>query len=81
MFITKYNFIAFVSDEMEKKMSNQIDYQKIEKKAIQKEKIINTTIYGMLGIWALVVLFPFYWMLLTSLFFRSPSMVLGQLMT
>ena len=67
MFIIKYNFIAFVSDEMEKKMSNQIDYQKIEKKAIQKEKIINTTIYGMLGIWALVVLFPFYWMLLTSL--------------
>ena len=67
MFITKYNFIAFVSDEMEKKMSNQIDYQKIEKKAIQKEKIINTTIYGMLAIWALVVLFPFYWMLLTSL--------------
>ena len=67
MFITKYNFIAFVSDEMEKKMSNQIDYQKIEKKTIQKEKIINTTIYGMLGIWALVVLFPFYWMLLTSL--------------
>ena len=48
-------------------MSNQIDYQKIEKKAIQKEKIINITIYGMLGIWALVVLFPFYWMLLTSL--------------
>lgn len=67
MFITKYNFIAFVSDEMEKKMSNQIDYQKIEKKTIQKERIINTTIYGMLGIWALVVLFPFYWMLLTSL--------------
>ena len=67
MFIIKYNFIAFVSDEMEKKMSNQIDYQKIEKKAIQKEKIINTTIYGMLAIWALVVLFPFYWMLLTSL--------------
>ena len=67
MFITKYNFIACVSDEMEKKMSNQIDYQRIEKKAIQKEKIINTTIYIMLGIWALVVLFPFYWMLLTSI--------------
>lgn len=37
-----------------------------EKKAAGKRKVRNGILYGMLGLWALVVLFPFYWMLLTS---------------
>lgn len=37
-----------------------------EKKAAGKRKARNGILYGLLGLWALVVLFPFYWMLLTS---------------
>lgn len=47
-------------------MSHQMNYQTIEKKTIRNEKIINRIIYVLLTIWAIVVLFPFYWMLLTS---------------
>lgn len=42
------------------------DYDKIEKRASIAERIRKTAIYLLLGIWALVVLFPFYWMILTS---------------
>ncbi len=47
-------------------MSNQIDYEKIEKSAKARQTTINTIIYALLSVWAVVVLFPFYWMLLTS---------------
>ena len=47
-------------------MDNRIDYSKIEKKAQTRKKVINTVTYTLLGIWAVIVLFPFYWMLLTS---------------
>lgn len=47
---------------MEKKM----DIKKIEKNAKVRGVIKNIVIYILLTIWALVVLFPFYWMLLTS---------------
>ncbi len=47
-------------------MDNRIDYSKIEKRAQTRKKIINTVTYTLLGIWAVIVLFPFYWMLLTS---------------
>lgn len=47
-------------------MDNRIDYSKIEKRAQTRKKVINTVTYTLLGIWALIVLFPFYWMLLTS---------------
>jgi multiple sugar transport system permease protein len=33
---------------------------------IFRQKLLRTAVYTMLVIWALVVLFPFYWMLLTS---------------
>ncbi|MBR5126820.1 MAG: carbohydrate ABC transporter permease, partial [Roseburia sp.] len=47
-------------------MGKQVDYEKIEKSAKIRKNVTNTIIYVLLTIWALVVLFPFYWMLLTS---------------
>lgn len=44
-----------------------MNYDKIEKNAMIKKRTLNTAIYILLGIWAIVVLFPFYWMVLTSL--------------
>ncbi len=44
-----------------------MDYNKIEKNSQAKKRLLNTTIYILLGIWAIMVLFPFYWMILTSL--------------
>lgn len=42
------------------------DYEKIEKAAKTKKTVLNVVIYVFLGLWAIMVLFPFYWMLLTS---------------
>lgn len=42
---------------------NNTDY----KKAKFKEGLLKTIIYIFLGVWAIIVLFPFYWMILTSL--------------
>lgn len=47
-------------------MSNQLDYDKIEKSAKLRQRVKNTIIYILLAFWAIVVLFPFYWMILTS---------------
>ena len=44
-----------------------MDYEKIEKAALTKKRISNVTVYTLLGIWAVIVLFPFYWMMLTSI--------------
>ena len=33
---------------------------------LYKEKVARLIVYALLAIWALIVLFPFYWMLLTS---------------
>ena len=43
----------------------------IEKKNKRKTTVRNTLLYILLTVWALVVLFPFYWMVLTS--FKSYS--------
>lgn len=48
-------------------MSSNIDYIKIEKNARSRKKIVRTITYILLVFWAVVVLFPFYWMVLTSL--------------
>ena len=48
-------------------MENRLDYQKIDRQAQLRRKIGKGLIYTMLGIWALIVLFPFYWMILTSI--------------
>ena len=43
-----------------------MDFEKIEKSARIKKRALNTVIYTLLTFWAIMVLFPFYWMLLTS---------------
>ena len=48
-------------------MTNHQDYDKIERAAKVRHTVSRTLIYIFLGIWALAVLFPFYWMLLTSI--------------
>lgn len=47
-------------------MEKQIDYERIERSAGNRRKIMNAFIYVLLFFWAVVVLFPFYWMVLTS---------------
>lgn len=42
------------------------DYKKIEQKATARKRISNVVLYTLLSFWAVVVLFPFYWMLLSS---------------
>lgn len=46
---------------------NELDYSIIEKKTRNRNRVRNTIVYLFLGIWAVVVLFPFYWMLLSSI--------------
>ncbi len=48
-------------------MTRQTDYQKIESRARVRKAAVNTVLYALLVLWALFVLFPFYWMVLTSL--------------
>ena len=48
-------------------MENQFDFEKIEQSAKQRQKITSSVTYILLTIWGLFVLFPFYWMLLTSI--------------
>lgn len=43
-----------------------MDYTKIEKKARARKKAGNIITYIFLAFWAVIVLFPFYWMVLTS---------------
>ena len=47
-------------------MSNTLDYEKIEHNARAGRIAKNILIYLALVIWAIIVLFPFYWMILTS---------------
>ena len=47
-------------------MAKQTDYRKIEKAARTRQTVQNTVVYTLLGLWAVMVLFPFYWMILTS---------------
>ena len=47
-------------------MDRTKDYLKIEKRARTGRLISNIVIYTLLALWGLIVLFPFYWMLLTS---------------
>ena len=45
----------------------QTDYEKIERKAKICGTVQKTFTYFLLAVWALIVLFPFYWMVLTSI--------------
>ena len=44
----------------------QTDYRKLEKALRVKGNVLHVLIYLLLAFWALIVLFPFYWMVLTS---------------
>ncbi len=44
-----------------------MDYEKIEKSARTRARLLSFVKYFFLSLWALIVLFPFYWMLLTSI--------------
>ena len=44
-----------------------MDFEKIERSARIRQRIVKFVTYALLGVWALAVLFPFYWMILTSL--------------
>lgn len=47
-------------------MDNRTDYIKIEKNARMRKKTVSVITYILLVLWAVIVLFPFYWMILTS---------------
>lgn len=47
-------------------MKDQLNYQQIQKSAQVRKVLVNVAIYILLAVWAIVVLFPFYWMVLTS---------------
>ncbi|MBE6930616.1 MAG: carbohydrate ABC transporter permease [Ruminococcaceae bacterium] len=47
-------------------MNQEVDYNKIEQSARVRQKVSKIITYVLLSIWGLLVLFPFYWMLLTS---------------
>ena len=57
-------------------MNKQIDYEKIERRANARKLLVKILVYTMLVIWAVLVLFPFYWMLLTS--FKSYASYNGE---
>jgi len=48
-------------------MKTNIDYEKIEQRAKVKQSIVKTLTYALLTFWGIVVLFPFFWMVLTSI--------------
>ena len=43
-----------------------MDYQKESRRSERRGRVRSVITYALLGLWALIVLFPFYWMLLTS---------------
>jgi len=47
-------------------MGNQKTYDQIQRAARTRKRVLTVLIYVLLVFWALMVLFPFYWMLLTS---------------
>lgn len=47
-------------------MNNSRDYIKIERTAKARRTTAGVVTYFFLAVWAVIVLFPFYWMLLTS---------------
>ena len=48
-------------------MDNKDDYERIEKNAKRRKIISNSVIYFFLTVWGIMVLFPFYWMILSSI--------------
>ena len=55
---------------------NQKDYNEIERRSAIRKRWVKGITYALLGIWALIVLFPFYWMILSSV--KSYSQYSGE---
>ena len=47
--------------------NSSVDFNKVKQKAKTKKKICDTILYTLLTFWGIIVLFPFYWMILTSI--------------
>lgn len=47
-------------------MERSFDFERLQGRALRRRRILRVLTYLLLGVWAVVVLFPFYWMLLTS---------------
>ena len=47
-------------------MKKKLDFDLIERRAAARKRAFQAVDYVLLTLWALIVLFPFYWMLLTS---------------
>ena len=47
-------------------MDTSLDFDRAERRARVKKTVSKTFVYTFLAIWGLIVLFPFYWMILTS---------------
>lgn len=47
-------------------MEKHTDYAKIKKQARIRSRVRSTVVHILLSLWAVIVLFPFYWMVLTS---------------
>ena len=48
-------------------MENQKNYKNLQRRSQTLKRIGKGLVYAMLAVWALIVLFPFYWMVLTSI--------------
>ncbi|MBO5474294.1 MAG: carbohydrate ABC transporter permease [Lachnospiraceae bacterium] len=46
--------------------SSQTNYEQISKTSARQKRAVHVLVYTGLALWAVMVLFPFYWMLLTS---------------
>ena len=47
-------------------MEQSFDFERLQRRALRRRRVLRLLTYLLLGVWAVVVLFPFYWMLLTS---------------
>ena len=48
-------------------MKHQNNYTSIERSALTRKRVLKVITYFFLTLWAVLVLFPFYWMILTSI--------------
>ena len=48
-------------------MANTLDFDRIERASRNRRVAVRAVTYALLGLWALMVLFPYYWMVLSSM--------------
>jgi len=68
--LVEYNAVNTLGFHIERGLKQErlrkMDFEQIQKKTASRQRFCRVLVYGLLTVWALVVLFPFYWMLLTS---------------